>query len=169
MRLIAAAVLILGLAACGAGEDSGSDTGSNTDIPAAPPAPAPTVQPLDPAAVQTALATLPVAYAEADLENGQRVFARCRSCHTLPEGGPDAVGPNLYGLFGRPAATHGAYRYSDALKASGWIWTAETLDPWIENPRQALPGNKMTFAGIRDAEDRRDLIAYLRVAAGATA
>ncbi|HEY0052037.1 MAG TPA: cytochrome c family protein [Caulobacteraceae bacterium] len=110
------------------------------------------------------LAALPAAYQAADLDNGRQVFQRCRSCHTLTEGGSDMVGPNLWGLFGRTAGTHGAYRYSEVMKAAGFAWDVEHLDGWLTDPRAYRPGNKMSFAGLRDADDRRDVIAYLKVA-----
>ncbi len=110
----------------------------------------------------TTSVSLPPPYNAADLENGRRRFALCRSCHTLPAGAADGVGPNLHGIVGR-AAVSGGFAYSDALKASGLTWTPETLDQWIESPRDLVPNNKMTFVGLKDAEDRRDLIAYLMV------
>ena len=109
----------------------------------------------------------PLSYNTADIANGQRRFATCRSCHTLTEGGASMTGPNLHGLFGRKAATHGTYKYSDALKASGITWDAASLDKWIENPREVVPGTKMAFAGIKTPKDRIDLIGYLMAETGA--
>lgn len=154
-RLALAAVALLGLSACG--ESAGDKP------PAAPPKPVPT------AAEKAALLTaLPAPYNQADLDNGRRVFARCRSCHTITEGGPDMTGPNLYGVFGRQVGTHGKYNYSPAVKAAGFTWDAEKLDHWLENPRTFLKGTKMSFAGIPDATDRRDVIAWLKVETGYT-
>lgn len=112
------------------------------------------------------LAALPAAYRTADLDNGRRVFARCRACHTLPEGARNMTGPNLWGLFGRPAAAREDFNYSPALREAGFVWDAERLDHWLDNPREFLPGNRMAFAGVRDAEDRRDLIAWLMLETG---
>lgn len=112
------------------------------------------------------LATLPAPYDQADLENGRRVFARCRSCHTISEGGTNMTGPNLYGVFGRSAGGHPDYNYSTALRQAGFAWDAARLDEWLENPRTFLKGTKMSFAGIPDAEDRRDVIAFLKVETG---
>ena len=112
------------------------------------------------------LASLPAPYNAADLENGRRAFARCRSCHTINEGGSNMTGPNLWGLFGRTAGTHPGYNYSAPLKAAGFVWDAERLDHWLQNPRTFLPGNKMTFPGLPDAADRRDVIAFLKVETG---
>ncbi len=112
------------------------------------------------------LASLPAPYNAADLDNGRRAFARCRSCHTLNEGGSNMTGPNLWGVFGRTAGTHPGYNYSAPVKAAGFVWDAEKLDHWLQNPRDFLPGNKMTFPGLEDATDRRDVIAYLKVETG---
>jgi cytochrome c len=98
---------------------------------------------------------------EIDLANGQRQFRRCQACHTIVEGGRHTVGPNLYGVIGHPAASASGFSYSQALSASGLIWDRETLDEWIENPRELVPGNRMSFVGLRDEDDRRDVIAYL--------
>ncbi len=160
IRLSMVALAALALTGCGRG-----DGGSATETPAAPGAPA------APMAAATAeklarLAALPAPYDQADLDNGRRVFARCRSCHTITEGGPGMTGPNLYGLFGRPAAAQAGFNYSDALKTAGIVWDEERLDHWLENPRAFLKGTKMSFAGIPDATDRRDVIAFLKVETG---
>lgn len=112
------------------------------------------------------LATLPAPYDNADLANGQRVFARCRACHTITEGGPNMTGPNLYGVFGRAAGAAEGYNYSTAVKQAGFVWDADHLNNWLENPRTFLKGTKMSFAGIPDATDRRDVIAFLKVETG---
>lgn len=112
------------------------------------------------------LASLPAPYNTADLENGRRQFGLCRSCHTVAEGGPNMTGPNLHGVFGRQAGALEGYNYSEALKNADFTWDAEKLDAWLDNPRTYLPGNRMTFAGLHDAEKRVDLIAYLKVESG---
>lgn len=109
------------------------------------------------------LATLPAPYAHADLANGELHFALCRSCHSIASGGPDMTGPNLHGVWGRRAGSRPGYAYSAALKATGWTWKAATLDHWLYDPRAAVPGTKMSFYGLHDDVDRRDVIAYLRV------
>ena len=76
------------------------------------------------------------------------------------------TGPNLHGVFGRKAASIAGFNYSDALKASGWTWDAAHVDTWITDPKAALPGAKMTFAGLKDPKDRTDLIAYLMIRTG---
>jgi cytochrome c len=113
------------------------------------------------------LASLPAPYNAADMENGKRKFALCRSCHTITEGGPNMTGPNLYGIIGHKAGSHEGYAYSDALKAAGYVWDPAHLDTWITDPKAMLPGNKMTFLGLKEAKDRTDVIAYLMVETGA--
>jgi cytochrome c len=89
------------------------------------------------------------------------VFARCRSCHVLDEG-VNRVGPSLYGIFGRPAGSVEGFRYSEANTNSGVVWSGETMFEYLENPREYIPGTIMAFPGIRDAQDRADLIAYIK-------
>lgn len=148
------------LASCGnSGDAAAPDAAAKAD--AAPARPAPTEA--EKAAI---LASLPAPYNAADLDNGRRAFARCRSCHTINEGGSNMTGPNLWGVFGRVAGTHPGYNYSAPVKAAGFTWDAERLDHWLQNPRGFLPGNKMTFPGLPDATDRRDVIAFLKVETG---
>ena len=133
----------------------------------APDAPArPSRPPLTAEQKMALLASLPAPYDTADLQNGSRVFARCRSCHTLTEGGPHMTGPNLYGVFGRTAGTAERFNYSPAVRQAGFTWDAAHLDHWLENPGTFLKGTKMSFAGISDATDRRDVIAFLKVETG---
>ena len=102
------------------------------------------------------------ALAEGDPAKGERVFNRCKACHTIEAGGLHKLGPNLHGLFGQEAGTMEGYKnYSDALKTADFVWTEEKLDAWLANPRSFLPGNKMMFAGLRKEDQRDDLIAYL--------
>lgn len=110
------------------------------------------------------LATLPAPYNTGDVEHGKIVFARCQVCHSVMEGGPDLIGPNLWGIFGRQVASKSGYSYSDALKSKGGSWDAQQIDTWITDPRQVAPGTKMSFAGLADPKDRTDLIAYLKTA-----
>lgn len=112
------------------------------------------------------VATLrPALAVDASVENGEDVFKKCRACHDV---GPDAknkVGPMLNGVFGRKAGTIEGFSYSEANRKageSGWIWTEDKMVSYLENPRETMPGNKMAFAGLRDEQDRRDLIAYLK-------
>ncbi len=115
---------------------------------------------------QKVLASLPAPYNTADLANGESKFALCSTCHTMPQGGPNMTGPNLHGVFGRKAGTLAGFSYSDPLKATGWIWDAPHVDTWITDPKTVVPGTKMTFAGLKDARDRTDVIAYLMIGTG---
>jgi cytochrome c len=115
--------------------------------------------------VKALLAELPPAYAAADLSNGRNKFGLCRQCHTIVKDGPNMTGPNLYGVFGKRTGTNQpGFAYSNALKASGMTWDAAALDRWIADPRAVLPKTKMAFPGLADPNDRRDVIAYLKVA-----
>ncbi|WP_375548837.1 cytochrome c family protein [Oceanicaulis alexandrii] len=111
----------------------------------------------------TVLAELGEPYVSASVENGARIFRRCQSCHTVDEGGRNMVGPNLHGVFGADAGAKEGFRYSPAMSESGIVWSAETLDAYLANPRTYIPRNRMSFAGLRDEEDRNDLIAWLAV------
>lgn len=104
------------------------------------------------------------AAAAADEAKGQKLFAVCKTCHTLENGGKHQVGPNLHGMFGRKAAAAEGYKYSDAMKDAGITWTDETVDQYIADPKGFVPKNKMVYAGMKKPEDRADLIAYLRKA-----
>ncbi len=144
------ALFILALAACG---PSGPAPDSQ-----APAAPAPSAEEM-----QARIAALAAPYNEASYEAGRRVFAQCRSCHTLDEGAGNRVGPNLHGVFGREVGTAEGFNYSPALQAEDFIWDADHLDHWLQNPQTFLPGNRMAFAGVHNDTQRRDLIAYLMV------
>lgn len=98
----------------------------------------------------------------ADIAKGETIFKRCMSCHTVTAGGPNRVGPNLHGVVGRPAASAEGYTYSKAMTGSGLTWTADALNTFLTNPKAAVPGTKMSFAGIKNDDQRADLIAYLQ-------
>ncbi len=113
-----------------------------------------------------AFAGLPSPYSEADYAAGRRTFKNCGSCHTLVEGGINLVGPNLYGIFGREAGSLEGFNYSSALSEAKFDWTPERLEQWLASPRDYLPGNKMSFAGVHRPGDRHAVIAYLMVETG---
>ena len=100
----------------------------------------------------------------ADAVRGEKPYDDCIACHSL-QPGVHGIGPSLHGVFNRKAGEIADYRYSPALKRSGIIWTADTLDAFIADCQQFLPGNRMPYAGMPDAADRADLIAYLQQAA----
>ena len=136
MKRFIALAAILALAACG--EKAGN--ASSEPAPAIKAAPAPATPE----------------------ERGRRQFNECAVCHTAKQGEGNRVGPNLFGIAGREAAQADGFAYSKALTESGLVWTDENLNAYIENPPAFLRGNRMAYAGQRDAQKRADLIAYLK-------
>ena len=98
---------------------------------------------------------------ELQLKQGKKVFRKCQSCHTLDNGGRHRIGPNLYGVMGAKIASKDGFAYSKASKASDVIWTDGNLDAFLTKPKEFLPGNRMTFVGLKKEEDRKAVIAYL--------
>jgi len=169
--LLASAVSsIFLLAACGGGggnekSATGGQTGpgnttaagnavsANSNTPqqkAAAPAPEDT----------TTLTGATLAQHPGDAAAGEAVFAQCRTCH-VTEAGVNRIGPSLHGIVGREAGTVPGYQYSPANANSGITWTPEKLFQYLENPQRVVPGTKMAFAGIRDPQQRANLIAWL--------
>ena len=99
--------------------------------------------------------------ASATVDKGANAAKKCAACHTFGKGEPNRVGPNLYGVVGRPKGTEGGFDYSAALKAKGGIWTVEDLNAFIANPKGFVPGTKMTFTGVPRGSERADVIAFL--------
>lgn len=97
----------------------------------------------------------------ADVDAGKKVFRKCKACHTLKEGGKSAIGPNLYGVVGRNAATVDGFKYSKAMKESGLVWDEATLTGYLTKPKEFLPGNKMPFPGLKKPEQIENVIAYI--------
>ena len=110
-----------------------------------------------------AAAALSVGAAEAagDAKRGEQLYARCAACHALAY---DRVGPRHCALMGRRAGSIESFDYSAAMKKSGIVWNAKTLDRFLAAPMQRIPGTTMTYAGVTDAKERADLIAYLEQA-----
>lgn len=100
--------------------------------------------------------------AKADVAKGQQISQRCQQCHDLSKGGPDKIGPNLWGIVGRARASRSSFSYSSAMSSSHAPWTFEALFRYLKSPQAVVPGTKMTFAGLPSAQDRIDLIAWLR-------
>ena len=92
------------------------------------------------------------------MEKGQATAKQCQACHTFEKGGPNRVGPNLWGIVGRPRASEAGFNYSAAMKAKGGKWTFDELNKFLANPRGYIPGTNMTFAGLSrgPAARRRD-------------
>lgn len=130
------------LAACGG---SGSETSESTSPPS------------------VATHSPPAAKKEmTSLERGAILYKRCRACHTLGKDEAHKVGPNLWQVFGREAGSREDFNYSSAMKDSDVIWTDETMSDYLARPAQYMPGNRMSFAGLRKEEDRAAVIEYLR-------
>jgi cytochrome c len=107
---------------------------------------------------------------QADPAAGQRVFAQCRACHTIDQGGRNLVGPNLHGVWGRPAAAVAGFRYSQPMRdraAQGLAWTEENLRAYLRDPKAVVPNGSMAFPGIRNDEQIANVLAYIRQASGA--
>ncbi len=100
--------------------------------------------------------------ASASADDGASIFNKCKACHTIEQGGPNKVGPNLANVVGAAKAHLDDFAYSDALQGLDGEWTYEDLNAFLTNPRDFAPGTKMTFAGLRKAADRAAVIAYLR-------
>ena len=137
MRRPALLTAALILAACGSGEEA-----------AAPSAPAPGAS--APAAQLT------------PVERGARLWSRCRACHNIEAGARHKVGPNLHGIFGMTAGTQEGFAYSKAMAASGIVWDDATMDAYLADPRGYIPGNRMSYIGLKRAEDREAIIAWMR-------
>lgn len=100
------------------------------------------------------------ANAAGDADAGKHVFSKCAVCHTAVAG-KNGLGPSLFGVVGRHSASVEGYNYSEAMKAANKTWDEATLDVYLTDPKAAVPGNKMAFAGLPKPEDRANVIAYL--------
>ena len=107
-------------------------------------------------------ASLPALLASASAERGQQGIRVCSACHSFDQGGPNKIGPALWGVLGREIASHEGFSYSSALAEKEGTWDYEALDAYLADPRGWAPGNKMAFAGVKKPEDRADVILYLR-------
>ena len=155
LRRLPAFLLGLTLAAC----DGGSD-GVATQLEGSP---APTsAADFEPGPVKTAAEyLLEPEFGNADFARGELLAFACAACHKFRAGEGTLIGPNLHGVFGRPAAAVAGFAYSPALQQSGLVWTPTSLGAWLADPAGFVTGTTMAFSGYRSAEDRRDLIAYL--------
>lgn len=150
------------LTACGGGADEpdapaeAADTAAEeTDAPAEEPAAE------APAADNTeTMDGTTLAGFTADAAAGETVFLQCSACHVVDEG-VNRIGPSMYGIVGREAGTVEGYSYSEANANSGITWSPEKLFQYLEDPQRVIPGTKMAFAGLKDGQDRANIIAYL--------
>ena len=104
-----------------------------------------------------------MARADGDPAKGEKVFNKCKACHSL-EAGKNKVGPTLAGVMGRAAGSLDGFAFSDAMAGSGVTWDDATMDQYLADPKGFMPCNKMTFPGLKKAEDRADVIAYIKAA-----
>jgi cytochrome c len=155
------------LSACGQG---GSDTAAapapEATTEAAAPEAAPEAAPAEAAApaagaVMLAITDAAGAAMMGDPARGARIFRQCATCHST-DAGVNNVGPSLHGLIGRTAGTVPNFTYSDANKNSGITWTEQELFGYLEAPQRVIPGTNMAFNGVRDPQQRADVIAYLK-------
>lgn len=96
-----------------------------------------------------------------DLANGEKVWKKCKACHTLEEGGKNKIGPNLFGIIGAPAGVVEGFKYSKAFLEAGLTWDDATLTAWLVDPKDVVKGTKMAFPGLKKDEDIADVIAYM--------
>jgi cytochrome c len=153
----------LALTACSGGESdeakkAPAETAATTTTAATPAAPAEAAPPAD--NVETMDGTQFASFT-GDAAAGETAFATCRTCHAV-EAGVNKIGPSLAGIVGRQAGTIAGFSYTPANKNSGITWTPEKLFQYLEKPQRVVPGTKMVFAGIPEAQKRADVIAYLQ-------
>ena len=96
-----------------------------------------------------------------NVDHGKKVFKKCAACHSINEGGKNKIGPALWGVLGRKVGSVSDYKYSKALASYGKEWSWEELDGFLTKPSKWIKGNKMGFAGLKDAKDRASVILYL--------
>ena len=155
---VARGMLVLGvlLAAC----DGAPQRSAELSAPVA--APAARAAGFDAGPVRTAAEYLrEPAFVGADAARGELLGLACAACHKFGDGEGTLIGPNLHGVFGRPAGAVAGFAYSPALLESGLVWTPRSLEAWLADPAGFVAGTTMAFTGYRSATDRRDLIAYL--------
>lgn len=163
MRIALASLAVCALAACGQSNAPSSPTPD--EMAAAVPTPTPQARTAE--EISKIVSALPAPYNAGDYAKGQKVFAQCRSCHSIAAGAPNIVGPNLHGVIGRKAGTLASFHnYSDGLKGLGTSWDPASLDKWVTNPRAVVQNTNMGFFGVKDPMQRRDLIAYIAVESG---
>jgi len=150
--ILAAFTLALGLSSCGETKKTNSEPqeAGKSDVPEIK---AQTGSPASEGADRKVLAV-----------NSQEPsgFAQCKVCHSVEKDGPAGVGPNLFGIFGKAAASKEGYTFSPAIKESKIVWDKSELDTFLESPAKMVPGTKMAFAGLNDPKQRAEIVGYLK-------
>ena len=100
-------------------------------------------------------------FASTNAAEGAKIFKKCAACHSITEGGANKIGPALWGVLGRPAASVPGYKYSKAMAAHGKNWSFEEMNGFLTKPKNWIKGTKMSFAGLKKAEDRAAVILYM--------
>jgi cytochrome c len=161
---IAGAVLFTVLIGFGVSELSGIliHPASHSDTVAYPVPEIPEDGAVAAVAVDEPAVSLATLLANADAASGEKSFKKCAACHTIDDGGPNKVGPNLHGILDRDVASAGGFAYSATLNELEGDWTYEALNAFLESPKGFAPGTKMAFAGVRKDTERADLILYMR-------
>lgn len=148
------------LSACGGKQTEEAEAPAATEAAAPAETPAATETPAEAAAAAPAGGAIEYASFTGNAASGEKVFAACRTCHVFDEG-VNRVGPSLHKIVGRKSGSVPGFSYSDANKNSGVTWTADVLFKYLEDPKGFMPGTKMAFPGVKDAQKRADLVAYL--------
>jgi cytochrome c len=155
--------------ACGGADKPAETPAAETpavEAPVAPAAeaPAPAAEPAAVPAAAPAPAAVTYASLTGDAAKGEKVFAQCKACH-VAEAGKNRVGPSLWAVVGRTAGSIAGFSYSKANKESGVTWSEDVLFTYLEAPAKFMPGTRMAFGGLKNPQDRADVIAYLKTKA----